>query len=90
MLLAEQPLALRLRSFKTRSVSTLALLTGFVTILWGGHVFVCLLVLGIQAREPPARRPTPPEDTLRRCSRPARRRRQLRLLLRRLRPSWPC
>jgi hypothetical protein len=49
-LLAEQPLSARWRSFKTRTLSTLALLAGFVAILYAGHVVVCVFIMCIQAR----------------------------------------
>jgi hypothetical protein len=49
-LLAEQPLSARWRSFKTRTLSTLALLGGFVAILYAGHVVVCVFIMCIQAR----------------------------------------
>jgi len=53
-LLAEQPWQARMRSFKTRTRSTVALLGMFVLILRAGHVVVCALVFCIQARRRPA------------------------------------
>ena len=49
-LLAEQPWQARMRSFKTRTRSTVALLGMFVLILRAGHVVVCALVFCIQVR----------------------------------------
>lgn len=40
----------RVASLRTRTVSTLAMIAGFVAIIWLGHVPLVLLVLTLQVR----------------------------------------
>ena len=49
-LLAEQPWEKRLRSFRVRTVSTVGMVSGFVFILYLGHVFTTGLVIAIQVQ----------------------------------------
>jgi len=41
-----------MRSLKTRTLSTIVMVTGFTAILYMGHVVVCLLIVCIQVRSP--------------------------------------
>ena len=51
-LLAEQPWRAKMRSFRVRTLSTFAMVSGFVFILYLGHVVTCCLVFSVQARTP--------------------------------------
>lgn len=42
---ANRPLKIRLDSFKTRTISTFAMILGFLLIIAAGHLYCCLLVL---------------------------------------------
>ncbi|KAI3434991.1 hypothetical protein D9Q98_003043 [Chlorella vulgaris] len=48
VLLIDQPVATRYRSFRVRFVSSIVLIASFLTIIWAGHVPLMFMVLGIQ------------------------------------------
>ena len=48
-LLAEQPWTAKLKSLRVRTISTLLMVSGFLFILYLGHVVTCGLVFLIQA-----------------------------------------
>lgn len=49
-LASRQPWPARLRSLRTRTLSTALMLAGFAAVLWAGHVVVCVFIMCIQAR----------------------------------------
>ena len=50
LLLAEQPLSERVKSLRTRTRSTLLMVAGYISVLYAGHVVVCLFIVCIQVR----------------------------------------
>ena len=62
LLLAEQPLSQRVKSLRTRTRSTLLMVAGYISVLYAGHVVVCLFIVCIQVR-----RDTPAAHNMSRC-----------------------